>query len=156
MVHHFTFLTLREPTSIIGRIENIIWKAKEKHQLDPPPLPLQNTTHHLSQIGPLRFPPQGQHIGATLTMSSISCTRKLFPFAKMFATLLHRWKWLTLLTPRRQISYSGSSIAFNVKLLQLRHPDRPRSRDTHCSLFSSIHHRPFHHGGIICFYSYYY
>lgn len=58
-------------------------------------------------------------------MSSMSCVRRLFPFAKKFATSLHRWKWLTPLTPRRQISSMGSPITFNARLLQLRHPYHP-------------------------------
>lgn len=148
--------TPREPNFILGRIGNIIWKDKEKHQPDPPLLPLQNTTHHLSQIGLLHFLPHDQHKGVTLTMSSMSCAKRLFPFTKKFTTSPHRWKCLTSLTLRRQNSYIESSITFNVILLQLKHPDHHKYQDIHSRPPSSIHCRFIHDGRRIYFYSYYY
>lgn len=69
VVHHFT-LPNQKRTSIYN---NEKWKYNLEGQVETPnrptTLPLLNTIHHLSQIGPLRFPPQDQHRGATLTMT---------------------------------------------------------------------------------------
>lgn len=137
-VHHFTLLN-PERISIYNK-EN--WKYNLEGQGETPTrpttLPFHNTIHHISQTGPLCFPPQDQHRSVTMTMSSMSCPRRLFPFAKKFTTSIHIWEYLTPLTHRRQISDGVNSIVFNAKLLQLRHPDHPRTRDVHYSPVNNI------------------